>query len=316
MATDSFLGQTRTIAASALHDSMRVITNGFNVLSGDIIETVRRSTTGAYIGTLPCTFLTGLTGGTVVQVAGRNTDVDSGTVPEVIAPSGVDGFHGVAGTDELNLNVTSANNDDSINGTGAQQVYVGGIEASTGMPVIARFSLNGSGTVTNDGSVAIKFARIQSAVTWPRANIAALTITSVTGGSTVGVIPAGAGAMPAAFVHVPVGYKGEVLAASGACETASGSATLEVVASDSTSQRTLTTFQVSHGNPFSTPPGEPLGVVGELGTVWLRASVSTDNNTLSGTLTVRLVKMAPPSNAERLKALVDQMNTLSQQLNR
>jgi hypothetical protein len=304
MATAEFLAFQQTVASDALFASVRAHNARRVPPSSEVVRRIVTDTLGVFVGSPHLIGLDEFSG--LITVFGSNPDVDSGTVPESLAPDGaMTGWHGVAASDTLALEAVSASADDDVAGTGANYLVVSGIETLTGLPVACRFTLDGTTPVAaaaaSDGT-AIKFSRIQSARTYPRANVGAITIRAVDGGgtgTTVGLIPAATGVMNACWFHVPIGYVGEVVSVTAGCSGTSGTATVTLTLLEPEAGRTLISAGITSNAPYQSSnvlqEARALYTIKEFGTAILRATASSDNNPVYGTMTIRLVERSPKS---------------------
>jgi hypothetical protein len=292
MGTATYLGVTETIAESALHDVARRLRGIRDVNPSVVIDSVVRGTSGSRIGNMQFLHLLAPGANGTVTVNGLNTDVDTGSVPETVAPVGtLTSWHGTGALDTLPLEAVSSDASDSVNGAGANYVVVSGIEAATGLPVATRFALNGTTVVQNVGT-AVNFSRIQSAVCYPRSNVGAITVRNINGsttGTVVASIPATIGSMSAAWAHCPIGYKMSIVDIIAGCHTAAGSATMTLTIREPNGDRVIQSFNVAPGAPYVFGAKDSaVYTVDELGTAIIKATaVGGDNTSVYASMTVQ-----------------------------
>jgi hypothetical protein len=173
---------------------------------------------------------------------------------------------------------------------------VSGLEARSGLPVAAKYPLAGATRTPSASSVVISFSRIQSVVCYPRANVGVVSVYAVDGGgggSVVGRVAAGAGHMNAAWVHVPTGYVGEIVALSASCVPAAATATITLSVVEANGTRILRNIGVTPGAAYVgefSEESRAIYTVDELGTAIIKATASTDNNIVTANLAVKLRK--------------------------
>ena len=149
-------------------------------------------------------------GHSIVNVFGRNNDIDTGTTPESIWHGG-DLYDGFNATGAETVNISSASANDTSAGTGARTILIDGLDASFN-PQTETIIMNGTSNVTS----------VNSYIRQPNAYV----LTAGSGGVNAGVISSvqsSSGvqfmAMPAetnqthiACYTVPTGYTGYIVA--------------------------------------------------------------------------------------------------------
>lgn len=140
-------------------------------------------------------------GHTLWNKFGYNPDVDVGT--EVVASWGGTFTPLTTATE---ISIVSTDIADDAGGTGCNSVYIYGIDENRN-EAIKYYELNGTTPVVTTGDSWLGINRIAMFLCGTgQVNAGTITATAVTGGSTMGQMPAGGGVTQQCIFHVPAGH--------------------------------------------------------------------------------------------------------------
>jgi len=226
-------------------------------------------------------------GSTAWQKFGYNDDVDTASA-EVVAEFG-GAFTPITSATTLDLVSSSANDDGSPAGTGANSVIVYGVDANHNS-LIEVVTLNGTTTVTTSNSF-LGVNRVSLYVSGSlQGNAGKITVTATTGGATWATIPAGEGTTQQVIFHTQADHVALIDTIFLSSQKVSGSGAsvtfkLWVYSAVSGSKYEIFRYKMDTAveNSVFYSPKVPLSV-GEKSNIWLEADTGTNNTSVAARL--------------------------------
>lgn len=219
----------------------------------------------------------------IFDMWGRNPDVDTGT-EDIWANGGTRAFNTVAGT----VGISSTSADDTSAGTGARTVRIYGLDASSN-PQQEDMSLNGVTNVESTKSFLNLYA--VEILTVGSAGASQGNITADIGGNDLAFIAAGEGHSRLTHRTIRAGWRAYILRMF-ASSTNAGSMIVELQTRNEAGAPwiTIRELDVDNRHIVIAPPGG-LAVVGPGTQIRMRATSTTNNESVSGGYTILLEKV-------------------------